>query len=736
MQLSAFVGGNPQKTSYEEHLPLTLGTQSLVTGRDGPAAEWRIHYTADEKALEAGPGLSGQLLRGQIELKLQAGAWPDGTAGLCLRLPGFTSEDYVLAPAAAYNGNRFRATEQSYPPMAHAEDGIGPDMETLITDVPRLRPEGGGCLELTSGDMATPVWGVFMPKTQRAIFLYGPHRTELGYTGFTLREEASGGAALYITARCIRQSMYGMVKSGLPSDDTATDFALNQQVTLPFVLAETSCPDMAGFYRVFFKTRRCMEEAASLNKTLPFSAAFSILEQKYRESHWEEDFAYWRISPKGGGVFGDWQAGWVGGGINAYALAVDGDEESQRRSAQTFDRIFSDWQHSSGFIAPIVYQGSWLGDDFCHQERSGFFLVRKNADVLHFAAKTILLYQARGISVPEAWMTGIVKLAEAFARLEKKYGQIGQFADMDTEEIVLGGTASPGIALGGLALTARIAQRPELLQAACRLAEGYCKKYLDKGLLNGGPGEILQCPDSESTFGLLEGLVTLWEETGDDAWLPWAESCAHQASSWCMTYDFAFPPESEFGRLDMRTTGSVFANVQNKHSAPGICTLSPIALLELFAATGEREYLRLAQEIGHNNTQYLSREDRPIVSWDAEILPPGWMCERVNTSDWESKANIGGVFKGSCWCEISAMLTYNELPGLLLLEEDGEWIALDNIEVVRSEQGWLVRNPTDFPATVKLLRWPDARKDVFSGHPPLHNCEVLTLAPGEVKVIE
>ena len=139
----------------------------------------------------------------------------------------------------------------------------------------------------------------------------------------------------------------------------------------------------------------------------------------------------------------------------------------------------------------------------------------------------------------------------------------------------------------------------------------------------------------------------MYEVSGDKRWLKIAETCAKQCASWCMSYDFEFPSDSVFGELNIHAAGSVYANVQNKHSAPGICTLSGASLVKLYRATGNKFYLQLIKEIAHNITQYLSREDQPILSWDGKYLPAGWMCERVNTCDWEVKKNIGCVFYGS-----------------------------------------------------------------------------------------
>jgi hypothetical protein len=121
-----------------------------------------------------------------------------------------------------------------------------------------------------------------------------------------------------------------------------------------------------------------------------------------------------------------------------------------------------------------------------------------------------------------------------------------------------------------------------------------------------------------------------------------------------MPYDFPFPGDTEFGRHGIPTTGSVFANAQNKHSAPGICTHSGDCLRRLARLTGDDRYERLLQWIARQITWTVSREEAPIHDPDGCPLPSGWICERVNTSDWDH--NVGGVFYGSTWCEVALML--------------------------------------------------------------------------------
>src|SRR5262249_24736306 len=161
------------------------------------------------------------------------------------------------------------------------------------------------------------------------------------------------------------------------------------------------------------------------------------------------------------------------------------------------------------------------------------------------------------------------------------------------------------------------------LKVAGEIAGHYVVNFVQKGFSTGGPGEILQCPDSESAFGLLESFVVLYEVTGDSQWLARARDMAHQCMTWCQSYDFQFQAQNMFGKLGYRTAGSVWANVQNKHDAPGICTLSGDSLFKLYRYTGDRRYLELIQEMAHNLPTYTSRADKPIETWDGRVLPPG-----------------------------------------------------------------------------------------------------------------
>ena len=72
--------------------------------------------------------------------------------------------------------------------------------------------------------------------------------------------------------------------------------------------------------------------------------------------------------------------------------------------------------------------------------------------------------------------------------------------------------------------------------------------------------------------------------------------------------------------------------------------------------------------------QYLPHPLKPLG--DAK---PGWMCERVNMTDWEGPEKVGETHKMTTWAETSLMLTTIEIPGLYVQPDKSLVVAFDNI---------------------------------------------------------
>ena len=663
-------------------------------------AKWRCQIQAVEV-----PGRKDAIeLAGRFEIV--EGNAAQVSAGITFAFDDWSADNYVLMPAAVYNGNRFESRKTEYPPLLADPADIGPETPTIISDIPRLNSrEGHSGIELLARDLSTPAVGFHAPDTNKGFWCLTDEHTENGPVGISVKENKKRThGEITITSPGVRQNVrYTICNSELPSQDRGADLKPGDEIVLKMRLFAFDCPEIQSLYDYFVLIRKDLNGTVRQKHELPFSEAFKILKDKYNRDNWRENKGFYTVGI-GESMYAVWQIGWVGGIMVTCPLIFAGDEISRQRALRNFDFVFPEGQASSGFFHGIGDGEHWYGDGFKFSHAKNWHLIRKSADALYFILKQLTLFKSpcHALEPRAAWMEGTKKCADAFVRLWKRSGQFGQFVDIETGNIIVGGSTSASTASAGLALASQYFNCHEYLAIAEASGSYYHENFVKRGLTTGGPGEAMQCPDSESAFGLLESFVVLYEITGDNVWIKRACDIAHQCATWVTSYDFDFPPESLFGRLGMSSIGTVWANAQNKHSAPGICTLSGASLFKLYRATNNLFYLELIREIAHSLPQYVSRSDRPI----GENILSGWMDERVNLSDWLE--GVGEIGAGSCWPEVTTMLTCTELPGLYIQPDTAVVCALDNIDtkIIENTKDNLaikITNPTKFEASVNVF---------------------------------
>lgn len=567
-------------------------------------------------------------------------------------IPSFFKKDnYVFIPACCYAGNQFQVLKYSYPPLFKPENARI-DMPITISDVPRLEPDGSGKIEVTTGDAATPCVGVFSPSEKRGILVFTVQQIQGENVGLAYEE-----GEIRLTWPAKREKVYRMCCMR----DSEEEW-VDKPAEIPHKVLEFPCENLAEFYRVYFENRKLMGLDDQRAKVIPYEKQFEIQRDKFNAMNWNDNLGMYQVGTTDH-RFQVWQPGWVGGAMSGYPLMKLGGELEFERQIKTLSFLFSTQCESGFFYSVVDKDGNPYGDGLDMKGAENWHLIRKSADAFYFLFKHFKWMQEKNIEIPKAFTEGARLAADGFVRLFQRYGQFGQIVDVHTGEICVGGSTCGAIIPAGLSEAYRFFGEPEYLRVAKESAEQYYQDSLSKGYTTGGPGDMLQCVDSESAFGLLESFVVLYDITHEEKWLEYAKENAHYCSSWVVSYNYLFPESSEFGRLGMKTVGSVFANLQNKHSAPGICTLSGDSLYKLWQWTGDALYLELVKDITLTIGQYLSTEERPIYDWEMEPqpMPQGFMNERVNMSDWEGVDKVGGVFNGSCWPETSNLLALAEV---------------------------------------------------------------------------
>ena len=662
------------------------------------AARCRVTYRHDAEDLFLSlVVLEGRAENISLELEIPFNNWDQGR--------------YVLVPGALYNGNRMAVQDCEYPPIRLDRQNFGPSTAPVITDVPRLG-HGSDRFCFHAGDAASPAMGIFDPATQSGFLMLTTQLSGPYETGFGLEENlAARTALLHVAVPGVnRDTKYSFcetpsrITTRHPSPDRGADLVMGESLELRVRLHPFPCSSVQQLFDVLFTHRKALTPADDYIPRLPFQAAADLLEEKFNLVDWVETPGYYSMGPRPG-VPQAWILGWPG--MMMYPMLLTGSDKTRQRALRNIDFIVTHTQAPTGFYYGSASAQACFGDNFRDRNEKNFNLIRRNADGLYYLVRCLILLAQDASYDSSALRKSVAACAQAFVNLWQRYGQIGQFVDVDSGEILVGGTSSGALCVGALALCGSFFQRPDWTAAAGEIAKYYRETSVALGVTNGGPGEIHQAPDSESAYALVESYVTLYEVTGDVQWLTAAGDATRQFATWCMPYNYGFPKTSEFHRLGMNSIGSVFANVQNKHSAPGICTHSGQGLLRLARYTGERQYFELIREVAGSIPQYLSTRDRPIHSHDKAVKIPGEMHERVSTCDWEGASRIGEAGRGNCWCSVSLMMTCAEIPGLYFQPDTGLLVVIDHVvvDVQSTPQGTVLRisNPTVHDAVVSVL---------------------------------
>lgn len=598
---------------------------------------------------------------------------------------------YVLVPGAVYGGNHFRVIPAEYPPIYPSAEPEAND--PAITDLPRL-PE----FHLLASDASFPAIAAWDPQAAGLWAILFPQASAWGQTGIHVAEGVDG-LIMRVQFPGVRTSgRYAMVHRDRPCPDRGASLPSGSELNADLLVIRQRGESLTQLFELLDEHRNAILPEGEPQTVRSLSRAAELVRGDQMTRAWNEASGVFETADSDHGL--RFQLGWVGGGMTTLPLLESAEPQAAERAARNLDVVCSTMQSSSGWFHGAWHHGRLVGDGFGHEHAESWTMVRKNGDWLLYLMRQVLAAP----DAPSAWSEAAIRLAEAFERLWCRHGQWGQFVDVHSGRMVVGGSACGGTALAGMALASQRFARPEWLGVALAAARAYGTDAIDLGLLVGGPGEILKAPDSESAFGMVEGLVTLWEAARHEWLLDIAQKAAYQAATWVVPYDFPFPHESCFGRMGMGSTGTVVANVQNKHSAPGICTGSTLPLLKLFRATGRRRWLDLACRITRALPQFVSSAERPILAHDGSPLPPGFVNERVNLSDWESPTmGPGEVYCGATWAGTSVLLSALEMPGVYVQPRTGIVAAADAVEAELEGAELLVRNLTDSPADVRVL---------------------------------
>lgn len=638
--------------------------------------------------------------------RVEAGTAPSSAVEASFNFGHWNPENYVLVPAAVYNGNRYRAIGNAYSPTYPKDMYYNPSVPLTISNNPRLSIEKGvaSTVQLQTGNAATPAMCFFSEKEKKGFIVLTGQRTRLGNNGLTISENAEKDSCRFgISAPAVRKLAPGFGDFH-NSGDVAPDWKTGDEVTLNFRVYVFKAESIPALLTKFMEVRKAFSGANQPRNLLPMSKLFEVVSTITRGNFVQVPAGSY-YTPENNK---DFQLGWVSGMMNTYPMLALNDEKERSRVAAELDFVVNKLQGKSGYFYGGIKANGELRPEKMHPDFNPVqAMVRKNADALLWFMKHLMLLKAQGHgnTIKAEWETAAEKLAKAFVRTWKSSGEFGQYIVPETGEIAVYNSTAAAIVPAGLALAADYFHDKEFMTVAADAAKFYYRRDVQKqGLTGGDCGDISQDANSESAFGFLESLMALYHYTGDKQWLKMAEVQAALCATWAISYDPVFPENSAIGKLGSHMAGAVWASIQNKHAAPGICTASGDYLFKLFRATGNVKYADLIRDIQHAQVEAVNMPGHVTTN---NLI--GSSMERIQPSDAEGKGSIGNFINTrNSWTETNGILMAMELPGIYLRPERKKMYVFDHVEAKRlgnngSATILSIHNPTRYDASISIL---------------------------------
>jgi hypothetical protein len=633
--------------------------------------------------------------------------------------------NYVVLPGACYAGNRFQSRRSAaYPPLLTERADIGPHVPPIIPEIPHLSAAGRApsSLAIDATDLATPAVGIFLPASRLGVVVMADLTSADDWTTFRIEEQNDRSSASVIVGAGHTDTLPGLRRHPERRAAPAGKGPANQIAPRVHLF---DCPDVPALFERLFALRKDLTGRTALVDELPFSAAFARHEQR-ANARWVEKAGFLAVGARDS-AYSTWQTGWCGGLMSTLPLLAAGGKASRERAAATVAFALEGGQAPSGFFHGVSDGKTWSDDGFSaplasapagdgarpppappvYKHARRWHLVRRTAEALTFLVKQLALLDRR----PELragansgrWAEACRAAADALVKLWERHKQLGQFVDVDTGELIVGGSTSAGLAPAGLALAAAQLREPRYLQIAQAIGESY-ERFVRAGLTCGGPGDALQAPDSQSASALLDSFMTLFEATRDRVWIDRAGAAAHLLASWVVSYDEPVRAAACLAGAGTRATGAVLWGAASRRGSPGYLVSSGDALLRLYRATGDVALLELLRDTIHNLAQYLPPAGLAPASTGGGDAPDG-ACPRIATGRWVDPA---GVVPADGAFDAIGLLSYTEVPGIYVRPDTGFVFVFDHVtarvkERARGRVVLAVANPTREPATVRIL---------------------------------
>jgi hypothetical protein len=556
-----------------------------------------------------------------VKFRLVSGEIKSAGVAVAVDFSQWTIDNYVFAPGVLYGGNRFRILPIQYPPYIHNKEDKPLDMPITTTNILHLNQDGSHAkVEMNTGNIATPMMGFFSPQKHRGFLLLTEQNTRFGNNGMIIEEDAPANTSnkkisFVISAPGVRKEKYVMCGRAASGDNPA-DWKAGDEITLRFNVYNFEANDIPEFYQKVFEERKELSGENKFSNITPYSEAARLIVEMHNKNKWFENdsTAYYCNRPGAGSPYA-YQIGWSGPPIFSFPQLIAATPQRLDRVVKSFDNMLFKSQAPTGLFYAANHNGKIYGDPHGQMDKlTNIAMIRRSMEVLYFGIKSLdlLKKEQHPDLIKPQWESGLKRCADALVNVWTKYGQFGQFINVDNLEMDINGSSAGCYAGAGLALASVYFNDKKYLEVAEASTRYYYTNHCLKGFAGGGAAEVLQSPDSETLHDMLETCMVLFDVTQNDEWVAKATFIAHYLSSFMVSYDYQFPVGSAMQKAGTHAAGSIMASSQNNHSAPGYYILPGDMLLKLYRATGDKKIAAMYKDQTHNVIQYVGAPYNPL----------------------------------------------------------------------------------------------------------------------------
>ena len=639
--------------------------------------------------------------------KLTEGTSSSTAVSVSFNFSKWSRDNYVMVPAIVYNGNRYHSIGDGYNPAYTKDMYYNPKVPLTISNNPRLAIEQGkaSVVELQTGNAATPAMCFYSPAAQKGFIVLTDQQSKWSNHGMTIAENAAQDSCSFSLSIPAMRKLAPGFGDFHKSGDKAPDWKAGDEVNLKFRIYVFDTKNIPDLLTKFLRVRKEFIGPNQPRNLLPMSKELEMATTICSNSFKTFKAGSYYLPENSN----DFQLCWVSGMINTYPMLALNNEKERNRVSAELDFVVNKLQGKSGYFYGGITANGELRPEKMHPDFPAVqAMVRKNSDALLWLIKHFMLLKAQGYSsmIKPEWENAAKNLAAAFSKTWYQHGEFGQYIVPETGEIAVFNSTAGARVPAGLVLASEWFGNGEWLTTAREAANYYYRRDIEKqGLTGGCCADISQDPDSETAFGFLESLVILYEATGDTTWQRKAEIVAALCATWTISYDAVFPASSQIGKLQSKMAGAVWASIQNKHAAPGICTASGDYLFKLYRATGNQLYADLIRDIQHAHAEAVNIPPHHITTNNLV----GSSMERIQPSDAEGEESVGNYINTrNSWTETNGMLMSLELPGIYVQTDKGQFYTFDHILVSllnKKQKSVVLRltNATAYDATVSIF---------------------------------